>query len=285
MSKYDLFRDRTKIEKEISTGNVANFIDNSLSSTTINHLRLEEDIPAVLTRNHNEGNDEIILFTHYENDSEEYNLQVGDYIKHNTKHYMVYMEYDHPLRGKYLKYNLLECNIIIKFDNFSQYGSYFSSLRSFSGSSGKTYGELIVKVENGKPVVVTADSPSLKVNGRFLAANEGFRILSIDRISNQGIAYLSVEPAPYNAFTDNKIENKAVTTNAPTINIPENSLRKGEEKVILTNAGFVSFDPYVKIKKRTSTTVTFVVPFDINLLDITTKNTNGEFVLTSYEVV
>jgi len=285
MSKYDLFRDRTKIEKDISAGNVANFIDNSLSSTTINHLRLEEDIPAVVTRNQKEGNDEIILFTHPSPDDDSYNLTVGDYIKHNNKYYLVYIRQDHPLQEKYLKYNIVECNVIIKFDNFTQYGAYFGSIRRFAETQIKTFSPMIAQFENTKPVIITANSSSIKVNTRFLAANESYRVINLDRISNNGIIYLSVEQTPYNPVTDDKANSKAVTPDPATVTVGTNALRKGQDKIVSTNSGYVSFDPTVKVVRRTMTTVTFQVPFDITSLDVTTKDTNGNFVLTQYEVV
>lgn len=285
MSKYDLFRDRTKIETGIAENNVANFIEKSLSSTTVNHIRLDEEIPVVLTRSHKEGNDEIILFSYPNHDDPTLSLKVGDYILHKTKHYLVFMEHDHPLQDKYLKYNVLECNVIIKFDNFSQYGAYFSNMRSFAGQNSKVYADLLAKFENVKPVIITANSPELTINKRFLAANEGFRINSIDRISNNGIAYLSIEQASYNPSTDIKTESKAVTPPAPQVVVPITALKKGEEKVILTNQGFVSFDPYIQIIKRTMTTVTFKVPFDISSLRVTTKDNVGDLVINTYEVI
>lgn len=284
MSKYTLFRDRTQIETNISQSAASEFIEKSLSSTEVYDVRNDTIIKAVLTRDHKEGNDEIILFT-YLSEALEENLVVGDYIEHKNKKYFIFMQFDHPLQQKYLKYKIIECNIVVRFDEFERPAAYFSSLRSFTNLIFKNYGKLSAGIEDTKPIIVIPDDTELKVNKRFLAAQEGFKIISIDRITNKGIAYLSIQQAPYNAFENEKTTKIAINPAPPTVDVPLQFLRKGSTIAISIVNGYVVFEPLIKIITKTLTTVTFKVPFDINSLKITTKDIDENIIEKIYEVV
>lgn len=277
MSKYDLFRNRIRINKKLESKRTANFIENSLSSTKITHVRLEKEIPAVFTREQREGNDEVILFT-YVDQNPEHNLQVGDYVLHNTKRYLVYMEYDKPLND-YLKFKLLECNILIKVDGFTQPAAYFSSLRRFTQlTNNKIANGAILQEENQSPVVITADNPMLTPNFRFLAATEPFKVLTIDRISNQGIAYMSVEQTTINHILDDVNESSTITEDKQEVDKPEierDYLKRGETVTWNTFGNRYTFIPHVSIINRTKDTVTFIVPFDAVKITMKLENSEG----------
>lgn len=291
MSKYELFRKMNAAEGAAETAKIANFIENSLSSTTIYHSRLNETKKVVLTRDHREGNIEIILFTHALNKHKK--VKMGDYIKHNHKNFLVFMEYDHPLKKEYHKFKILECNITIKVDDLSLPAAYFSAMRSFVGNiSTKLAGSANI-FENMRPVVVVKDDSALTVNFRFLAAGEAYKVINIDRISNPGIAYLSVEQVPLNVITDD-LSTDTVTTYKepepvdPGIPNPEPetpTYKKGEIVTFEIIDGYVVFKPKVEVISRSSTEITFRVPYDISLLTIKTKNLQGTEVITEREVI
>lgn len=284
MSKYNLFRKMDSAGGAVKKAKAANFIENSLSSTTIEHLRLDETKKVVLTRDHKEGNIEIILFTYPV--EKEKKVEVGDYIKHKHKNFLTFMEYDHPLSNDYYKYKILECNIIIKVDDLELPAAYFSGMRKFINSTSSNAEGLTSIFENAKPIVVVKDDPMLKVNFRFLAANEAYKVINIDRISNPGIAYLSVEAVPLNVMTDDLEEGKVITYEPKEIEPRlEPVYKKGEIISLGIIDGFVSFEPSVEVMTRNRNEVIFRVPYDINKLIVKTKDTDGNIITDSREVV
>lgn len=285
MSKYELFRNRSGVEGAAESAKIANFIENSLSSTTIYHSRLSKNEKAVLTREHKEGNIEIILFTYPLKPASK--IIVGDYIKHNNKNFLTFMEYDHPLSEHYHKFKVLECNITIKVDDLELPAAYFSAMRSFVTNVSVNMAGSANLFENMRPVVVVKDDPALKVNFRFLAAGEGYKVVNIDRISNPGIAYLSVEQAPLNIATDDLTEGKVTTYQPvdPGAGRPGAPVfKKGEVVTYDIYNGFVSFSPRVEVVNRTANEVTFRVPYDIDKLTVTTKD-GEETIIDEREVV
>jgi hypothetical protein len=284
---FSNFRARTLAEKKTDDKINAEFIDTHASSTTIQHLRIDEDIKAVLTIEQKEGVDQVILFTKPFVNSED-NVKVGDYIAHEGDDYLTFMEYKLPAKVKnvYKKHKLIQCNATIKVDNISQRGAYIGSLSRFVNMTEESVSGFSLGVEQYKPVFVTKNNLNLKVGKRFLLGTEAFEIVALDRKSNPGIVYLSLNATTINATTDNLETETAVTppdaaenqTNATT-------LRQGDSHTVSTNLGYVYFDPVVNIVSRTLTSVTFEVPFGIETLQVDTKNINGNIVTTNYTVV
>lgn len=286
-NKFSNFRARTLAETHTDNNLNAEFIDTHASSTVITHSRISEDIKAVLTRDHKEGVDEVILFTKYAAEIED-NLVVGDYIVHDSQTYLIYMEFKLPAKfiGVFKKYRIIECNFQLKVDNISQYAAYIGSLKRFVSMTEETAGNVSLGVENYKPVVVTKNNTGLTVGKRFLLGTDAFEILAIDRLSNAGILYLSVNAVPYNATLDNLNTGTANTAPDPTINATNaTTLRQGESKTVSTNFGYIYLDPVATITSRSLTSVTFVVPYGTTTLQVDTKNVGGSIVTTNYTVV
>jgi hypothetical protein len=286
-NKFSNFRARTLAEKNTDNNLNAEFIETHASSTVITHSRISEDIKAVLTRDHKEGVDEVILFTKYAAEIED-NIVVGDYVVHDSQTYLIYMEYRLPAKfiGVFKKYKIVECNFQLKVDNIAQYAAYIGSLKKFVSMTEQSTGDVSLGVENYKPVVVTKNNTGLTVGKRFLLGTEAFEIVALDRLSNAGIMYISVNAVPYNATLDNLQTGTAVTAPAPTINATNNTtLRQGESKTVSTNFGYIFLDPVATITSRTLTSVTFVVPYNTTTLQVDTKNVGGSIVTTNYTVV
>jgi hypothetical protein len=285
--KFSNFRARTLAETHTDNKLNAEFIETHASSTTITHSRLDEDIKAVLTRDHKEGVDEVILFTKYSSLAAD-NLIVGDYIVHDEQTYLIYMEFRLPAKfiGIFKKYKIIECNFQLKVDTISQYAAYIGSLKRFIAMTEESAGGTSLGVEQYKPVVITKNNAGLTVGKRFLLGTEAFEILALDRLSNSGIMYISVEAVPFNATLDNLQTGTAITAPAPVENETNaTTLRQGSTVTLTTNFGYILFDPVVQITNRTLTNVTFVVPYSIETLQAITKNTNGDLVTTNYQVV
>ena len=286
-NKFSNFRARTLAEKNTDNNLNAEFIETHASSTVITHSRISEDIKAVLTRDHKEGVDEVILFTKYAAEIED-NLVVGDYLVHDEQTYLIYMEFRLPAKflGVFKKYKIIECNFQVKVDNISQYAAYIGSLKKFVSMTEESTGDVSLGVENYKPVVVTKNNTGLTVGKRFLLGTEAFEIVALDRLSNAGIMYISVNAVPYNATLDNLQTGTAVTAPAPTINATNNTtLRQGESKTVSTNFGYIFLDPVATITSRTLTSVTFLVPYNTTTLQVDTKDVGGSIVTTNYTVV
>jgi hypothetical protein len=286
-NKFSNFRARTLAETHTDNKLNAEFIETHASSTTITHSRLDEDIKAVLTRDHKEGVDEVILFTKYSSLAAD-NLVVGDYIVHDSQTYLIYMEYRLPTKflGIFKKYKIIECNFQLKVDNISQYAAYIGSLKKFVSMTEESTGDVSLGVENYKPVVVTKNNTGLTVGKRFLLGTEAFEIVALDRLSNAGIMYISVNAVPFNATLDNLVTGTAITAPEPTINATNNTtLRQGESKTVTTNFGYIFLDPVATITSRTLTSVIFVVPYNTTTLQVDTKDVGGNIVTTNYTVV
>jgi hypothetical protein len=69
---------------------------------------------------------------------------------------------------------------------------------------------------------------------------------------------------------------------APTVNI--DFLTSGDVITLDTNFSFVRFDTDVNIINQTENEVQFIVPYDVSVLTITTKDVEGELVVMAYEV-
>lgn len=286
-NNFSNFRARTLAETNTDNNLSAEFIETHASSTTITHSRISEDIKAVLTRDHKEGMDEVLLFTKPALDSAD-NIVVGDYIVHDERTYLVYMEFRLPTKfiGIFKKYKIIECNFQLKVDSIAQYAAYIGSLKRFVSMTEDSTGDISLGVENYKPVVVTKNNTGLTVGKRFLLGTEAFEIVALDRLSNAGIMYISVNAVPYNATLDNLVTGTAVTAPAPTENeTDESTLRQGESKTVSTNFGYIYLDPVAVITNRSLTSVTFVVPYNIETLQVDTKNEAGSVVTTNYTVV
>ena len=286
-NKFSNFRARTLAETNTDNNLNAEFIDTHASSTVITHSRISEDIKAVLTINQKEGVDEVILFTKPFDDSDD-NVAVGDYVTHESDIYLVFMEYKLPSKVKnvYKKHKLIECNVTIKVDNISQRGAYIGSLARFVNMTEESVSGFSLGVEQYKPIVVTKNNTSLTVGKRFLLGTEAFEIVALDRKSNAGIMYLSLNATTINATTDNLNTGTAVTPDAPAENETNaTTLRQGETQTVNTNLGYIYFDPVVSIISRTLTSVIFEVPFGITALQVDTKDGDGNIVTTNYTVV
>jgi hypothetical protein len=103
----------------------------------------------------------------------------------------------------------------------------------------------------------------------------------IDRNTIPDIMFVSIH---LDAVTtsDNVAESIAVVPTQPVVD--DEILAAGDSVTIDTNFGFIRFDTEVVITTQSDTEVTFVVPYSVNELTVTTKDSEGELVTITYEV-
>lgn len=280
--------------QEINKTNVArqgiDFISTSKSSRVVSHDDRGVDITAVLTNTHKEGGDEFIMFT--ENlENTENNVLVGDYITSEGKTYLVYGEYNHPNRKLYIKNRLIECNQDMYYEDESQPVYYMSSLRSYLSEKSSGSGVNIMLSSGATPMIITSDNEDFKVGNRFKIVGEVFKITQIDRMSNSGIAYLSVKPASAMTLdteeTTYNNEEAASPTDLTVEEIDENIIKifVGEEITIDTFEGYVDSNKPIEIINRTSSEITWKAPLVETEIEIITKDNLGQLKTAIYKVV
>ena len=282
MSQFQLFRDRNQAGTKVQKAQTINFIENHVSSTEVTNYKTRESMKAVLTRTHKEGISETLLFTYV--DSPEKNLNVGDYIIHGKKFYLTMLDYDHPLKKDYLKYNLIECNSVLRFDGIELNAAYFGSGRAYSNNKTDDQADFSFIQENNTPVIITQANRHLKIGTRFILAAEAYKIIAIDKNSVKGIFALSVEQSNLNPTTDDLDIGSANTVPEPSTIINENKYQQGKIVTLDIIGGYVRFTPMVNIISRDLQTVTFEVPYDIDILKIETKDSDGNVQIETKEV-
>jgi hypothetical protein len=104
---------------------------------------------------------------------------------------------------------------------------------------------------------------------------------NVDRNTIAGIMFLSIHLDSVST-ADNTTESIANSPAAPTIE--EEILVAGDQYTIETNFGYVRFNTDVTVLSQSGTEVVIIVPYDVNTLEITTKDTNGDLVIDSKEV-
>jgi hypothetical protein len=104
---------------------------------------------------------------------------------------------------------------------------------------------------------------------------------NIDKNTIKGIMFVSIH---LDAVTnvDDVITGVANTPVVPSLD--EDIWVAGSEQTIETNFGYIRFDSDVTILNQTTNEVTIIVPYDVNSLTITTKDSIGELITEVIEV-
>lgn len=283
MSQFQTFRNRNQAGTNVQKAETIAFIENHVSSTEVLNVKISKMIKAVLTRTHKEGISETLLFT-YVDENPDNNIEVGDYVVRKTYSYLTMLEYDHPLKKDYLKYNLIRCNSRIKVDNVNLPAAYFGSGRAYSNNKSEDIADFTFVQENNQPVVIVQANDELTIGTRFMLAAEAFKIISIDKHSVPGVYALSVEQSDINPSTDDLNTSTAITPEKPIVTVDVNKYQKGERVTLSLVGGYVKFTPAVHVISRNMTYVVFDIPYDMEKLIIERKNENGDIETITKEV-
>jgi len=281
MTDFSKFRKFQTLYSQGSSDTQKEFLTKSKSSRTVFHIPVNEERTAVMTNSYKEGGDEFIMFTETLADNND-NVCVGDYIESDNTSYLVYSEYNHPMKHLWIKNRLLECNQVISFDMLEQPVYYVSSLRRFVNNELDSSSNMLAISSGAKPMMITRDNSELTVGMRFMIIDELFSIVEIDRMSNSGIAYMSIEPTTtmsqddVDSGTAYEYPTPEVITEGqegiPGIVEGQESggrILAGSKVIEATVGGFIQFDSTVKVLSKTSTEVVWQAPMREELIMVT----------------
>jgi hypothetical protein len=279
-SKYGTFRNRTEVNTNVTIRQASEFIEKSASSVDAFRESTGTSIKAVIISEQKEGANETILFTYAVD-----NLQLGEYITYRTKTYMVYNQYEIIFSDEFKKHKLIECNIEIKNSNVNQRAYYISSLRKYASLANDSDSYIPYEFSTQRPVVITKANTNIKSGDRFLLSGEAFMVNDIDKMSNPGIFYMSIERATIIPGIDNLSTKTAISIPEPVNENLTGDIVAGEEITISTNSGYAVFSSDVDIISKNATQLVFEAPIGVKNLTVKTKNANGDIIVTNYRIV
>lgn len=290
MSNYDKFRNFQNSGLVVNNNRDKEFLTKSKSSRTVFHIPVNVERTAVMTNSYKEGGDEFIMFTENLEVKAE-NVCIGDYIESEEVSYLVYSEYNHPRKDIYIKQRLIECNQVISFDMLEQPVYYISSLRRFVEASKDSSAQMLSLGSGAKPLLITRDNEEFTTDSRFMIIDEAFEIVEIDRKSNPGIAYLSVQPTTIMSEDDLNYSTTYKypdTEGIPGLDRTEMSggrVLAGSTITDTTFNGIVSFSTPVKVLSRTATSVIWQAPMREGEIIVTVSDGGIEPINVVYQVV
>jgi len=279
-SKYATFRNRTDVNTNVTIRQASEFIEKSASSVEALRESTSTNIKAVIISEQKEGGNETILFTYADD-----NVVVGEFITYRTKTYMVYNQYEIIFSNEFKKHKLIECNVTLKNASVTQRAYYISSLRKYVSLANDTDSYIPYEFSTQRPVIVTKANSNIKPGERFLVNGEPFIINDIDKLSNDGVYYMSVEKSTIIPGVDNTVTQVAQPVPTPEVDDLEGDIVAGEDITISTNGGYAVFSIDVDIISKSATSVVFEAPIGVKNLTVQTKDGNGSIVTTNYRIV
>lgn len=283
---YDIYRGVQTKRNECYDERSAAFIEQGKLSKEVFHVRLKKDIKAALVFKHQEGPDEVLVYSYLSDD-----LQKSDYFVYKNTNYLVYEENrltDDDI--SYKKQKAVECNVAFTFEGTVFNGYYKSSLR---GSEDQAFeGRQLISPDE-TPLLILPTNSTIKVNSEFAIEDKPFKVMEFDSITNKGISYYYLE-RNYNKNIPEVggLSIMSITTEPEIINeletvetLQENmGLRAMVEYTFKTEDAFFSTTPAVEILAKKRTEVKFRVPFGISEISIKVKE-NAIISEKTYKVV
>lgn len=117
----------------------------------------------------------------------------------------------------------------------------------------------------------------MEIGLKLIISGKPYKIIDFDIITNDKIAYLSLD----RDFISKQEDVEPVDEQYSTGDV----FKAGVEHEMQIQWGYFKTDVSVEIVKKTATLVKFVVPFGIEQITITTKDTNKADVVQTYKVV
>jgi len=279
-SKYGTFRNRTEVNTNVTIRQASEFIEKSASSVEALRESTQSNIKAVIISEQKEGGNETILFTYASE-----NVVIGEYITYRTKTYMIFNQYEIIFSNEFKKHKLIECNVTLKNASVTQRAYYISSLRRYISLANGSDTQIPYEFSTQKPVIVTKANTNIKPGERFLVNGEPFVINDIDKLSNDGVYYMSVEKSTIIPGVDNTTTLVAQPVPTPEVDDLQGDIVAGEDITISTNNGYAVFSTDVEIVSKNATTVVFQAPIGVKNVTVKTKDSSGNTVTTNYRIV
>lgn len=304
---YDIFRSVQKKRTTNYDERSAAFILEGKMAKTIYHKRRKQSIKASLVFRHQEGPDEVLVYSLKKD-----KLQKSDYFVYDETNYLVYEENiltDDEI--SYKKQKAVECNVAFHYKGHIYKGYFTSSVRRKDDNDFEGR-QLLMPDEY--PLLILPTNDSITINSFFDIEGKPWKVIEFDYITNKGISYYylerdfnriipeeEVEVEPFNFV--NEIEPLTQEGDEPVQTFMmfiepsaaqsddiieeeqelELALRSMVEYIFNTENAYFSTTPRVEVVSRTKEQVVFKIPFGIAQVAISTK-TNGEIVEKVYKV-
>lgn len=284
----DRFRRRHSIQTSVNRDVSLSFINESPSKTSVVLQKNDFEITALVISSYKEGPNELLLFTYVNHtddglpQNEQRNVFIGDYITYKDKTYLVFDEYDHPDFADYSKHKMLECNVMYGY-NGSKFGAfYMGSRRKLETLNEGLLAQAVSMAQVGdQPLLIAAFKSDMKPRQRVMINGQAWMVDNVDRNTIAGVMFLSIHLDSV-TVSDDTTESIANAPTAPAIDT--NILVAGDQLTIDTNFSYVRFNTDVTVLSQTESEVVIIVPYDVNTLEITTKDESGNLVVETKEV-
>lgn len=298
-SLYEKFREKHAIKKACEDKISADFIFSKETSNEITHVRINEDKNVALVFNNKEGSDEVIVFEAIEKNKESWEyLKKGDYFVLSNNYYLIFEEFKIVKSDlSYKKYKAAECNVVFTYDY-----NYYNGV--FLGSARKIINDTILKnsvlASDEGAILILPSNDRLKIDLNLWIGNKPWKIKDYDDITNSGIMYISLERGIKKNLNENLVEEDdlamvyilnpdKIVDQQPTSDFDETdliwSLRPMTEYTFSTNFAYFVSNPKVDITNRNINSVSFKIPYGIQEILISTKNSENEIIESLYKVV
>lgn len=264
MSKnvYDIFRAvQNKRTTNYNERSAAFIVDGKLSKT-VYHKRRRRKISAGVVFQNKEGPDEVIVYT-FNKDK----LQKGDYFIYDDVNYLVYEQdklTDENINHR--KQRAVECNVSFKLGEESFLGYFVSTMRRYNKEEFQ--GRQLLNPEE-KPLLILPTNNILTISSEFLIEKKPWRVVEYDYITNKGITYYYLERGIIRNVQEEESAEPMLMPLNSSVELP--ALEALTEYTFETTDGVFSSTPAVEIIKKTSSTVTFTIPFGIEEVTIFTS--------------
>lgn len=273
-SKFNSFRAKMETSEGCRLKYETAFIMEGTSATQIYHIRLGEEKAAALTISDKEGPDTSIVFTYKKADPEQ-ELRKGDYFRWNGQTWFVYEDVALVREAAYIKQRAYQCNVYFTLGEDTVFGYYVSSLAKYVDT---TLQSKINITDNDKPILILPQRDDIKVGIKIMVSNKPYKIIDIDRITNEGVMYLSLD----RDFADKSPD---IVVEEVITKVEEGVLAAGDTVTLATQSGVFKCSRQVEILEHVYDHVTFVVPFGVDTLTIIVADEDGSELETKYKVV
>lgn len=271
------FRNKVDVEQTVRSS-IGDIIAESLSKCEVYVNESQTAIPVIFINTDKESGDESIIYS-YSTDS----VVVGDYVNFLGTDHLVYKEIKNLKREGYIdSFKTILCNISFALGAATIKGYFRGPLRTANSDEGDLAESFGVD-SKGESLLVIPSTVALGYNDNIIIGDQGWRVVKIDKLTNTGISYLTVEEfmqVNTTKVSDNEPETPVVPPIVPVL--PQ--LSAGITYTFNTEEGFIKSSSEINILERKSAFIKFIIPFGVSNITITTKE-EGIEVPVAYKVV
>lgn len=273
MSSFSRYRTRMNNSENCRLKYESNFLLDGAAAVEIYVPRLQANKQAALIITEKEGPDTTLVYTFLER-VPQMELLKADYFTWKNNAYFVYQNIEIVNEAIYKKQQAYQCNVDFVVDGETYYGYYVASLAKYVDTSLQD--DLNI-TDNDKPILIMPTFDWLKVGQKIVIKNKPYKIIDFDIITNDQIAYISLD-RDFISKQEDVIEEDIEEPTEPV-------LRAGIEISLPIQYGYFKTSVEVELITKTATVVNFIIPYGIEEIEITTKDENKVDVKKVYKVV